>query len=260
MTDLIDNPTPALIGVPPLEELAVATVHALAGDGYTSSVMKLSQPVLNELARRLVTPGNERIDTLDWLRNEKGIAASQMRDYTLDRFFQRFREKFKGVQAEARNQAIIAQMAADPDFDNDDLQRFIKNKTIMVIAQEMAGATPEDIDTGRLKAVLSLISAADQGKLEVAKLALASEQADHRNAKLEADLALSVQQADHRERELVSKLNLAQQKLDGLPAKVKALQTRIDELSKDAQRGRKIDPAVFDRIRAELSGLTKEAA
>lgn len=192
--------------MPSSEELAVATIHRLAADGYTSSVMKLSRPVLNELGRRLVEPGAKRSDILAWLRDGKGVSNDDLPERNIDRFAQRFRELYKTVWGEAADKLLIAELQADPDFDTEQLQVLIKNRVTTIVAQEVMTSDPAELKTDRLNAALSMIIAADKGKLDRDKLALATRQAEDRARKLEADLELIKQRLEQAQRRFDAEL------------------------------------------------------
>ena len=169
------------IVMPPLEDLAVQTIHRLSADGYTSSLMKLPKPLLNELGRLLAAPGADRPAILEWLnaKPEGGLVKRT----SFYRFDQRFREVLKQTIAEWGSKLMLAELSSQPDFQVDELQRVIKNRVHMLVAQEvMTTTSPDDFDTSRLNAVLSMMMAADKGELEREKLVLAQGQAEHRAA------------------------------------------------------------------------------
>ncbi len=170
--------------MPAVEQLAAEAISRLVTDGYTSSLMKLARPTLNELARRLVTPGATTDSAIEWLDAE-GHAQPKTNVY---RFAQRFREVYKEVWGAWADKLILAQLAADPAFDGARLDDVIKNRVRTLIAQEVMTSSPADLDTGRLNAALSLVFAADKGKLEREKLLLSQAQAEHRAMKLEAEV------------------------------------------------------------------------
>ena len=99
-TDATHNTTPepspetpggGALEMPSAEDIAVQAIAELIADGYTSSVMKLKRPTLNELARRLIQPGEKINDAAcEWL-TEKGHDLARSSVY---RFAQRYREKF----------------------------------------------------------------------------------------------------------------------------------------------------------------------
>lgn len=268
MTDSIDNTTQ---GLPPLEELAVETIRALVVEGYTSSVMKMPRPMLNELARRFVTEGYERKDTLEWLREEKGITQQQFKDYTFDRFSMRFREKLEVVKDQARDRMILMQIASDRNFSEDDYQQFLKNKTLMILARQLAASSSDEIDPSILRTAMTMVGMMDEGKIAMARLELQANQSVARVAKLEADLKLSEQQADHRERELVSKIELAEQRTEQLKRdallkqerieeRLGQLQTRLDGFAKRAARGERITEEELKFADADLEAAREAAA
>lgn len=227
--------------MPALEDLAVQTIQRLAADGYTSAVMKLERPVLNELGRKLVTPGGKRSETLDWLATKGGTLPA----YTIDRFAQRFREVFKQVWGAWADKLLIAELAGDPAYQVEDLQRLIKNRVTTLVAQEVMTSSPEDLDTGRLNAVLSMVMASDKGRLEREKLLIAQGQAEHRAAKAEADVAKTRQD-----------MALKQTRIDEA---LKALRSQIDDVAKRAAGGQQVPQSIFDTIRAELTRMGGDA-
>jgi len=233
----MSHATPSNTMMPPAETMAAQAIGRLAADGYTSSLMRLARPLLNELGRRLVEPGSKRSDTIAWLE-ERGV---EMPDRNVDRFAQRFRETYKKIVIEWGDKRLVAELSADPAFSADDLQRLIKNRTTWLFAQEVMAANPGDLDNGRASNILSLIIAADKAKLEQEKFALATRQASDRAAKLTAEVyRMQVE---------------TEQKRLRIDERVKALQTRIDDLSKRAERGQIIDPSVFQKIRDDLTGV-----
>lgn len=245
MTDTAnDNPVQLM---PSAEQIAVETVGRLAAEGYTSSVMKLPRPVLNELGRRLVTPGGKRKELLAWLAEEAAKAGEPaIADRNVDRFAQRFREVFKIVWGEWANKLILTNLATDPAFDVDQLQSLIKNRVATLIAQEVMTSSPAELETDRIQTALSFVIAADKGKLDREKLLLQQAQTEHRALKAEADVQRIRQDIRLRD------LRVAEQ--------VKSLLRRIEELSKRASRGEAVEPAVLDRIRDELLGIAPAPA
>jgi len=230
--------------MPPAEQLAAEAIGRLIGDGYTSSVLReLSRPKLNELGRRLVTPGTTVNDAaVQWLEDE-GVHLPKSNVY---RFAQRFREVYKLVWSTWADKMLMAQLSADPSFDDDDLGRLVKNSVTRLIAQEVATANPEDLDTARLNAMLSYVFARDKGALEREKLVMAQAEAEHKAAKLTADIERI--RAD------------ANAKRARLNEQLKALRERLDDLETAAKAGRSIDPAIFSAIKDQLLSLTAEGA
>ncbi|MEM6258020.1 MAG: hypothetical protein AAGI37_06865 [Planctomycetota bacterium] len=171
------------LAMPPMEDLAVETIQRLIAKPYTSSVMKLSRPVLNELGRRLLEPGVETSRVIEWVHTKK----ADLPERNIYRFAQYFRETFKLVWAGWADKLLITELSSDPDYQVDDLQRLIKNRVTTLVAQEVMTSSPEDLDTSRLNTVLSMVTAADKGQLEREKLLLLQGQAEHRAAKAEAE-------------------------------------------------------------------------
>ena len=229
--------------MPPVEDLAVEAVAHLVHDGYTSSVMKLPRPVLNELGRRLVTAGESVHDAaVQWLADE-GHAIPKTNVY---RFAQRFREVYKLIWAEWANKLLMAELAKDDRFDTGRMQTLIKNRVHTLVAQEVIAANPEDLDTGRLNAVLNMVAAADKGQLEREKLQLAQADAERKLAESQAKIERMAAEAEQRKR--------------AVEQRVKALQSRIDELEKQVRAGKQsaIDPQIFAAMRDELVALGRE--
>ncbi|MEL7087852.1 MAG: hypothetical protein AAGL98_05325 [Planctomycetota bacterium] len=235
MTPDVENDTNLIM--PSAEELAARTIGFLAADGYTSSVMKLPRPLLNELGRRLVEPGAERSKIIDWLREEEIDTPER----NLDRFAQRFREAYKVEWGKAADELLMAERAAAGDFDTVSYEQVTRNRAAALLAQKLVTTDVADLDLSDLQRITSVMSAIDHGRMEGAKLDLAERQADDRAAKLQADL-------DRMEVE-------TEQKRQRLDDKVKALQSKIDELSKRSAKGQTIEPAVFQQIRDELMGV-----
>ncbi|MEM1445157.1 MAG: hypothetical protein AAGF84_03820 [Planctomycetota bacterium] len=234
-----DGATTNAIAMPPAEQLAVDAVQRLINDGYTSSLMKLPRPTLNELGRRLVQPGETVNDAAVEYLGEEGHDVPKSNVY---RFAQRFRETYALVWGEWANRLLLTQLQSDPDYDTEDLQRLIKNRVHTLVAQEVMTSSPDQLDNGRLANVISLITAADKGQLEREKLLIAQAQAEHRALKSEAEVERLRVETDLRERRI--------------DEAVKALQTRFTELSKRAQSGQAIDPAEIQRLHDELAGVS----
>jgi hypothetical protein len=237
MPDNEPNNTTTL-NMPPAEELAVQAIAELIAEHYPSSVMKLSRPVLNELARRLVQPGETVNDAaVEWL--EQG--GHDVKRSSVYRFAQRFREVYKRVWAGWANRMIVAKLSADPEFDVARLQDLIKNRVTTLVAQEVMTSDPSELKTDRLFAHLSLIAAADKGRLERDKLELARDQAESRAAKLEAE---------------IEKIRGDQARKDRqIEERIKALRATIDDLSKRASRGEQITEAQIRHADADLIEL-----
>lgn len=221
-------------GMPAAETIAAQAIGRMVADGYSSSMMKLPRPTLNEFARRILTPGSTTREAIEWL---EGTPSGGVPETNIYRWVQRFREIYKLLWGEYANKLLVNALASDPSFRGEDLQRLIKHRTQLLIAQQVMTSNPEDLDNGRLSNVLAMITAADKGELDRAKLELAREQAEARIAKLQSDI-------DARERKIEQTVN--------------ALQRRIEELSKRVRAGKAIPQSVFDELRSELLGLSDE--
>lgn len=227
---------PSPITMPSAEELAVETISRILASSYVSSICQLPRPILNEVARRYAE-GVPEIETLVWI-GDQGHTVTKS---SLNRFAQRLREQYKIVWSEWANRLLIAEMSADPSFDVAQLQTVIKNRVTTLVAQEVMTSSPQELDTNRLSAVLGMVAAADKGKIEREKLLLAQATAESRAIKSDAE---------------VDKLRQAMRLEEARVAeRVKALESRFDELSTTVQRGRQVDPSIFAAIRAELTGL-----
>lgn len=223
--------------MPAAEELAARTISFLAADGYTSSVMKLPRPLLNELGRRLVEPGAKRSKIIDWLREEEIDTPER----NLDRFAQRFREAYKVEWGKAADELLMAERAAAGDFDRLSYERVTRNRGAVLIAQKLATTNVADLDIGDIQRITNVLSSMDHGDIEAAKLALQERQADDRATKLQAE---------------VDRIKLeTEQKKARIEERVKGLQARIDDLENRAKRGGSIDPTIFQQIREELTGV-----
>jgi len=205
VTDATHNttqPSPpggGMIAMPPAEELAVAAIQRLITEGYTSSVMKLKRATLNELGRRLIQPGETVNDAaVQWLE----AGGYGLKKSSVYRFAQRFREVYKRIWGEWANKLIVAQMSADPNFNVAELQDLIKNRVTTLVAQEVMTCDPSELKTDRLNTALSLVIAADKGRLDRDKLDLARKQAEDRAAKLQAEVERLTLENDKRRREL----------------------------------------------------------
>lgn len=232
------NTNAGTLSMPSAEELAVQAIAELIADGYSSSVMKLSRPALNELGRRLIQPGQDINDAaVKWLE-EEGHTIPRTNVY---RFAQRFREVYKRVWSRWADKIIFAQLAADPAFNNDRLQDLIKNRVHTLVAQEVMTCDPSELKTERLNTYLSLVIAADKGRLEREKLELAQRQAEDRAAKLQAD---------------IERIKGDQQRKDAqIEERLKALRATFDDLTKRASRGEQITEAQIRHADADLVGL-----
>jgi hypothetical protein len=222
----------------------VQAVQQLIIDAYPSSVMKLSRPVLNELARRLAMPGVNRQEEFEWLATKEGGATIKRSSFY--RFDLRFREVLKRVTGEWASKLMIAELSTKPEFQNEALLELTKNRVHKLMAQEvMTAESSEDIDTSRLNTILSAVMAHDKGKLEREKLLLLQGQAEHRAAKAEAQIE-----------KLRQDMELKRQHIDEA---LKTLQTRVKDMEQRAAGGQQIPQSVFDAIRDELAGLSSEA-
>lgn len=229
------------ITMPAMEALAVDTIDFLIAEPYISSVMKLPRPVLNELGRRLLEPGVETSKVIEWVHTKKADLPQR----NIYRFALRFREAYKTVWASWADKVLLAELAANEDFQVDDYQRLIKNRVTTLIAQEVMTSSPTDLDTSRLNAVLSLITAADKGQLEREKLLIMQGQAEHRAAKL---------------LEEVEKLRLEnEQRKAAIKAQAKAAQQAVEEAAEAAKSGASGDEVV-KRVRELLGMPTKGEA
>lgn len=210
-TDATHNPTPGTpapsdqtsgggaLEMPSAEDIAVQAIAELIAAGYTSSVMKLSRPTLNELARRLVQPGEKINDAaVEWLE----LQGHALKRSSVYRFAQRYREKFKTVWAGWADKLVWMRKASDPNLKTDDLVDLIRNQTRVLIAREVMTSDVAELDTKRIGMYLKLVENAESAQLERAKLDLARRQAQDRAVKLEAEVERLTLENDRRRREL----------------------------------------------------------
>ena len=209
-------PTPDLM--PSGETLAAEAITELIAEGYTSSLMKLPRPVLNELARQLVNdwPTSEVLEK--WLLGK----GHDVPDRNIRRFVRRFRETFKLVWGKHADAQIAAELAADPRFDAVGLRQVNRNRIQHIIAQKLLTTTPEDLDPKALATFIRGIRLEDVREHDTESLKLAAEQSAARVAKLKADLALSQREAERRETKLNADLTLLEQRS-------KLLQQQVEE-------------------------------
>lgn len=249
MTDAVHKPTDTTaLRMPMREDLvreSIARYDVLTG---TSKVLGLSEPDLLDAGLMLT---DRALSTQKaWTQFNTGLNATDddpvVARSTWYRFAERFRSVFGQVRAEYAQRIARLTVTEATDDSIRSMTRLARHRLGELVAEKLV--TTDDVDE-----VLK----------DLPKLAMAladAERAQIAGEKLELDRL----NYERRLSETEAKLDLAQQKLDGLPARVKALQQRIDELSKQSQRGQKIDPAVFERIHAELAGLdapsTQEAA
>jgi len=224
--------------MPPTEQIAVETISRLAADGYTSQLMKLKRPLLNELARRILTPGVKRSHTFVWLNGElTADKANPIDDNAFYRFVQRFGERYKTVYGEHLSRLVALDLASNPAFGEGELLELAKNKAMQLLTQELLTANPADLDMRRFSVVLQGIRSAEQNDLQQRRLEMDKQLAERKSERMEAQVAVLRQQ------------------IERIPEIVKGLQKQFDDLSKRAQRGDSIDPSIFDSIRNELAGL-----
>jgi len=223
--------------MPPSEQIATDAIKRLSAEGYRSQLMKLPAEILREVAKRLVTPEHTKSEVLDWLN---GRIDQAIDDNAFYRFAQRFSETYRTVWGEYASQLVTANIPRDEEDQTAELHAFAKQRSMQLISQELLAArSPEDLDTKRLSAFLSALRSYDRTQIEYAELELAKQQAE--------------QQA---ERHRLDAERLRQQ-ISQVPDRVKNLQKRLDQLENSHQRDLKIDPAIFETIRAELAGLAE---
>ncbi len=224
--------------MPPAEDIAVQAIAELVAEGYTSSVMKLSRPVLNELGRRLTEPGEEiHVAAVTWLKGK----GHDLKRSSVYRFAQRYREKYKTVWAGWANKLVLLRRAGGTEQESDDLVELIRDQTRLLVAQEVMTHDAGELDTKRIGMYLKLVENADSAANDRAKLDLARRQAEDRAAKLEAE---------------VERIKREQERKDAkIEERLKALGATVDGLSNRVQRGQSIDPSVFAQIRDELMGV-----
>lgn len=229
------------LSMPSMEQMAVEAVSHLASEGYSNQLMRLRRPLLNELARRLVTPGQKRSEVMSWLNEQLGPdddPADEVGKDAFYRFAQRLGEAYRRVWGQHSSAVLTTELARDPNFNDEDLVEFNRRRLQQLIGQELIAAqTPDELDTKRVFAILSAIRSADQTGLDKAKLDLDRQKAEQRAEKLQADVTL------------------LRQKIEGLPDKVAALRKRLDNLAQRTKRGESIPQRVFDEIRQELTEL-----
>lgn len=194
--------------MPPAEQLAVDAIKHLAAENYSSQVMKLRTPLLNEAARRLVEPGTNRADVLRWLNDENDAGLGERAWYF---FCRRFEEAYKLVWGDIATKAMFTQIAADPAFDAAQLNEFIHNRVMQLVGQELMSAGPGELGDKRLFAMIDAVKVANKSNIDRERLALDRQLAEQRAEKLEADL---------RKREL--DIQNLQQRLDQTAAKFEA--------------------------------------
>ncbi|MEM7626564.1 MAG: hypothetical protein AAF333_13290 [Planctomycetota bacterium] len=210
--------------MPSAEDLATRTIGFLAADGYTSSVMKLPRPLLNELGRRLVEPGAKRSDVIDWLRDEDVDTP----DRNLYRFAQRFCEAYKVEWGKAADELLMAERAAAGDFDTVSYERVTRNRAATLLAQKLVTTEAAELDLTDLQRITAVMSAIDHGRIEEAKLGLAERQADDRAAKLQAEVEKLNLDLDQRRREIEQAKAAAEAAKKDVQGKIEAGSNSMD--------------------------------
>ncbi|MCC6679265.1 MAG: hypothetical protein IT445_00030 [Phycisphaeraceae bacterium] len=216
-----------------LVEMAIARM-----DSVGVRAIEIDKPTLVGLCLRLVDPAVKVKQAWQWLNTELGGSDDEqvVDDNVVYRFEKRFRPVYAQVLAEEVRR--ISRLAVQEFAGNtDELNRGLLSERVA----EMLLDPTRQHRPGDLWKLSAIVRDAESGQLERDKLALATKQAEDRAAKLEADI-------EHMRAEQVRK----DRRID---EQVKALQARIDELSKRAQRGDQIPPEVFSRIREELAGI-----
>ncbi len=174
-----------LESMPPAEEIAVQTISILAAEGYHSSVMRLPRPLLNEIARELVTPGARQDELLEQIQ-ERGHNISRS---ALNRFALTFLPRYKIQSGKLLFQLMAEERERLHPKEADDQREYNRARIQRLIGLELSAvASPEDIDTKRLRALIYGIRVSDMSEVDQDRLALAKDIAEQRAAKLSIEV------------------------------------------------------------------------
>lgn len=245
------NPAPNAEGalvMPPREQLVAEAVARLDTAGVRSKALSFDTPTLRDLCLRLTDRKVTVKDAHAWLNKELGadLAAgdTQLVD---DNVLYRFADNFRRIYGQVRREhaSRVARLTVDHATDGNirNMTRVARNRLAEMTAERLVSADNlDDLGAAEINAALSAVQLSLRAEFDTAKLELDRRTAEQRAEKLEAE---------------IEKIRGDQARKDSqIEERVKALQARIDELSKRAQSGKSIDPAVFARIRDELMGVT----
>ncbi|MEM6394632.1 MAG: hypothetical protein AAF797_17845 [Planctomycetota bacterium] len=169
---------------PSMEEIAIETIQWLSIDGYASSVMKMDRPVLNEFGRQLITPGAKRAEVYKWLIDQ-GVTLP---DRNLDRFAQRFREVAEMIRGEWEDRIVQDYLDGELEAQGEELDELIRNRHRRLMAQFAVRLNAAEADPREMQLLTRAVDQIDGRAYDSAKLELARQAAEHRNAKLEAEV------------------------------------------------------------------------
>lgn len=217
------------------------TVRRLDTAGLRSSVLReVPDTMLEDLGLRLTDPRAEIREAAAWLE-EQGVAASRAGVY---RFASHFRRIYDQVRAEhARRLAQLTVDAPGTAAATRALTAAGQHRIVELATAKLLEISDwDELKGGDKNAVMLAVKFAQEAGVDADKLALARQDAETRAAKAEAELAV------------------LRQRLDRLPDQVKALQKRLDSLSKAAKQGRPLDAKILAALREELLALTPAPA
>lgn len=169
---------------PSAEDIAVETVSWLGIHNYASSVMKLDRPLLNEFGRLLITPGMQITDACKWLYSQ-GVTIPERNLY---RFAQRFSEVAEVIKGEWEDRVVQSYLDGEVEAQGEELEDLIRNRHRRLMAQIAIRMNAADVDPRELQLLARTVEQIDGRAMDMAKLQLARETAEHRNAKLEAEV------------------------------------------------------------------------
>lgn len=235
---------PAPPAVPSRQELVAEAVGRLDTLGLRSQLVKLDGRTLSDLCLRLSDRRVTVADAHRWLNEELGGSADEevVDDNAVYRFADSFRQVYGQVRAEHARRVARLTVSHATDGRIRDMTRVSQARLAELTAEKLVEADSFD-DLGK----------AVQAAMFAVKFAQDAGRADEDLERKQRETAAKLEQLRH-ERE---------QDRRRLKERVKALRSRVEELSQTVQRGRTIDPSVFDALRAELAGLAeprKEAA
>ena len=208
-----------------------------------NSLLELDTVTLSDLGLRLTDRSSPAADAYRWLSTELGGSEDSpaVSNGAFYRFCEVFREMYDQVRAEHARQLARLNVDRATDGNITNMTRLARLRLVEMAAEELVAADGiDDVEktVSKLAGVIADAEATQHraGELDIKRRNLERqiEETEAKNAKLQQEYQLREQRIEER---------------------LKALQTQLDQLAKRARQGESIDPAIFDRIRDELTGV-----
>lgn len=222
-----------------LLQSAIERLKARGDSARRFACMSLPAPAFNDLCARLLDRAKTVKETAEWLAGQVEDAPTRS---SVERFSDALFEEYRLAQLADRRRAAETYVAQATAGDPDAQQMALNTRLTELLTDELLRADDAgEIETKRLMALM-------MGARTVAQTAFDKQKMDVRIQALEKQIV-------HRDKTIL----LMEQRLAKLPEQVKAISEKLTHVEQAQAQGKKVDPAVYAAIRAELTRV-KEAA